>query len=73
MWANFGDMHQEFAKIRRMVALQHQTPTQEWPLVFVDEHDLLLVVRSWPDGTMTAYATAEYSDTLRGQNPPLDD
>jgi hypothetical protein len=73
MWSNFGDLHRELATIRRMVSLQHQTPTQEWPVVFVDEHDLLLVVRIWPDGTITAYATDEHSDKLRGRNPPLDD
>jgi hypothetical protein len=46
----------ELSIIREMVALQHQTPTKEWPLVYVDEHNSLLVVREWPDGSVTAYA-----------------
>jgi hypothetical protein len=57
VWPGF-DPHvvQALATIRAMVALQHQTPTKEWPLVFVEEHDALLVVREWPDGSITAYA-----------------
>ena len=57
MWPGF-DPHtvRALATIRELVALQHQTPTREWPLVFVQEHDALLVVREWPDGSITAYA-----------------
>jgi hypothetical protein len=58
------------ADIRQLVARQHQTPSQEWPLVFVDERNLLLVVRAWPDGTITAYATDEYSERLRARDRP---
>jgi hypothetical protein len=53
--------------LRQMVARQHQTPTREWPLIFVEEHDLLLVVREWPDGSITAYSTSEYSDLIRNR------
>jgi hypothetical protein len=49
-----------------MVARQWQTPTREWPLVFDHETDLLLVVREWPDGSVTCYATSEHSDLIRG-------
>jgi len=57
MWPGFDpQMVRALATIREMVALQHQTPTREWPLVFVPEHDALLVVREWPDGSVTAYA-----------------
>jgi hypothetical protein len=48
-----------------MVRLSHATPTREWPLMFVDEYDALLVVREWPDGSVTAYLTHEYSDAFR--------
>jgi hypothetical protein len=41
--------------VRELVALQRQTPTREWPLVLVQEHEALLVVREWPDGSITAY------------------
>jgi hypothetical protein len=56
MWSGF-DPHilRDLATIRQLVKLTHQTPTREWPLVFVEEHDALLVVREWPDGTITAF------------------
>jgi hypothetical protein len=38
-----------------MVALRYQMPTKEWPLIYVEEHGALLVVREWPDGSVTAY------------------
>ena len=67
MWHGFDpELQRQFASIRELVALRHQTPTKEWPLIFVEEHDVLLVVREWPDGSVTAYATSEYSDRIRG-------
>ena len=42
--------------MREIVSLQHQTHSREWQLVFVEEHNALLVVREWPDGSVTAYA-----------------
>jgi hypothetical protein len=66
MWSGFDpELRRDFDSIRELVALRHQTPTREWPLVFVDEFDALLVVREWPDGSMTTYATSEYSDVIR--------
>jgi len=60
MWPGFDpQIVRALAAIREMVALQYQTPSREWPLVFVQEHDALLVVREWPDGSMTAYAAEE--------------
>jgi len=57
MWPGFDPaLVKGLAAIREMVTRQHQTPTKEWPLVHVSEHDLLLVVREWPDGSLTAYA-----------------
>jgi hypothetical protein len=46
----------DLAAIRDMVSRQQQTPTKEWPLVYVAEDHMLLVVREWPDGSVTAYA-----------------
>jgi hypothetical protein len=48
-------MMRDLAAIREMVSRQHQMPSKEWPLVYVDEHRVLLVVREWPDGSVTAY------------------
>jgi len=48
-------LRRQLEEIRQMARRRHQTPTKEWPLVFVPEHRALLVVREWPDGTLTAY------------------
>ena len=70
MWQGLDpELVRQLANIRQMVSLGRQSPTREWPLVFVTGHDELLVVREWPDGSMTAYLTSEYSDRLRN-NPP---
>ena len=45
----------EFVNLRAMIALQRQTPLKEWPLIYLEEYDALLVVREWPDGSITAY------------------
>jgi hypothetical protein len=58
MWPGFDpETKKELENIRKMVALQRQTPTREWPLicVVVDKQAGLLVVREWPDGSVTAY------------------
>ena len=61
MWSGFDpQLRRDLANIRQMVSLTHQTPTREWPLIFVEEHDALFVVREWPDGSITAYATSDY-------------
>ena len=57
MWPGFdSQMLRDLATIREMVTRQQRTPTKEWPLVYVTEHNALLVVREWPDGSLTAYA-----------------
>jgi len=38
-----------------MVAMQQQEPTREWPMISNEEDRALLVVREWPDGSITAY------------------
>jgi hypothetical protein len=64
MWAGFDpELLRQLATIRQLVALRHRTPTREWPFVVVDqdvdEHGALLVVREWPDGSITAYVTSK--------------
>jgi hypothetical protein len=67
MWNGFDpELWRELEGIRAMVARRYQTPTKEWPLIFVEEEDVLFVMREWPDGAITAYATSEYSDKIRG-------
>ena len=56
MWPGFDpSIARDLATIRDMVSRQQQTPTKEWPLVQIAEHGVLLVVREWPDGSITAY------------------
>ena len=56
MWPVFDrQMCRELESIREMVKLRHQTPTREWPLILEDRDDDLLVVREWPNGSLTAY------------------
>ena len=56
MWPGFDpDVLRDLTTIREMVALRYQTPQREWPLAYVEEQHALLVVREWPDGSVTAY------------------
>jgi len=56
MWPGFDPrLRREFEIIRQMVSLRYQKPTREWPLIVEHRYDELLVVREWPDGTVTAY------------------
>lgn len=56
MWFDLDpELRRQLEHVRRMVSLQHQTPIREWPLLSVEEHEALLVIREWPDGTITAY------------------
>ena len=66
MWSGFDpELRRQLATIRQLVGLRHQTPTREWPLVVVKQHKAMLVVREWPDGSLTAYTTSEPSDQRR--------
>jgi hypothetical protein len=66
MWSGFDpQLRRDLENVRQMVALTWQTPTCEWPLIFEKEHDELLVIREWPNGSLTAYLTKEYSEHLR--------
>jgi hypothetical protein len=67
MWQGFDpEIKRDLAAVKALFSLSSQTPTREWPLVFVGEHDALLVVREWPDGQLTAYWTSEIRDPLPG-------
>jgi hypothetical protein len=57
MWGHSdARLWRDFEAFKELVALRHQIPIREWPLVYVAEHDTLLVLREWPDGSVTAYA-----------------
>jgi hypothetical protein len=67
MWQGFDpEIQRNLAAVKALVRLTHQTPTREWPLIFVGDYDALLVVREWPDGQITAYWTSEIRDPLTG-------
>jgi hypothetical protein len=64
MWSGLDpELRRQLDYVRQMVSLRHQTPTREWPLVFSHEHHELLVVREWPDGSVTAYMMSDQSTT----------
>jgi hypothetical protein len=59
VWPGFDpSVWRDLSTLRELVALQHQTPTKEWPLIYMEDQDTLLVVREWPDGSITAYTVA---------------
>jgi hypothetical protein len=66
MWPGIDpELRKQLEHIRELVRLSHQSPTKEWPLVFVKEFDALLVVREWPSGHITAYAAPRRSGETR--------
>ena len=66
MWSGLDpELFRQLATVRQLVALRRQSPTREWPLIFVEEDDAWLVIREWPDGSITAYATSGDADRLR--------
>ena len=59
MWSGFDpQIKRDLATIKSLVNLRHQSPTREWPLIFISEHNTLLVVREWPGGEITAYTVS---------------
>jgi hypothetical protein len=69
MWHGMDpNVWNDLERIRELVKLRYENPTRQWPLVFVEEFDALLVVREWPGGQMTAYATSEYSEASRNED-----
>jgi hypothetical protein len=69
MWYGLDpDIQRQLATIKEMHTRRFLTPTREWPLVVVADHDALLVIREWPDGGLTAYACSGVSGARRSQD-----
>ena len=67
IWPSFDpQLRRDLDNIREMAARRHQTPAREWAVIFVAQYGEMLVVREWPDGSLTAYSTSEYSNDIRG-------
>ena len=50
MWQGFDpEITRDLMAVKAQVSRRYQRPTREWPLIFVGEHDALLVVREWPE------------------------
>ena len=60
-------VQRQLATIKEMTARRFLTPTREWPVVVVEDHDSLVVIREWPDGGLTAYST-DLSGIRRSQD-----
>jgi hypothetical protein len=66
MWGGMDPrLWKELQSHREMSKLSEQTPTKEWPLIFLDEFDALLIVREWKDGNITAYTAVKDSNKPR--------
>ena len=65
MWSLDPELHRQLARVREMVARQHETPTREWPLIVEESLEELLVVREWPDGSITAYTMVVPGDATK--------
>jgi hypothetical protein len=69
MWQGFDpEITRDLMAIKAQVSRRYLKPTREWPLIFVGEHDALLVVREWPNGEITAYWTSEIRDEITGES-----
>ena len=56
MWFDLDpELRRQLKNLRQIVARQQQTPTREWPMISIEDNHALLVVREWPDGSITAY------------------
>ena len=65
MWGFDPELREQLGYIRDMVKRSHQNPTREWPLVAVHEFNVLLVVREWQGGGLTAYTMSTVSNNSR--------
>jgi hypothetical protein len=66
MWSGFDrGLRRDWENVQRMLALRRMTPTREWPLLVENPVGELLVVREWPDGSLTAYLTMAHADAVR--------
>ena len=56
MWFDLDpELRRQLKNLRQMVARRQQTPTREWPMISIEDNHAFLVVREWPDGSITAY------------------
>jgi hypothetical protein len=56
MWYGFDpETQRQLVALKELTKRRFSTPTHEWPLVFVERDNALLVVREWPNGELTAY------------------
>jgi hypothetical protein len=63
MWPGMDpELRKQYESVRTMVRLSRQSPSKEWPLVFVSEFESLLVIREWPGGEVTAYTASSRPD-----------
>jgi hypothetical protein len=68
MWSGFDpEFVRQLGAIRKMVALRYQSPTREWPLIFFEDYEQLLVIREWPDGSLTGYLAETRGGDAPGQ------
>jgi hypothetical protein len=49
-----GELRRQLKTLRQLNVQRRRTPTHEWPVVHVAEHEAILVVREWPGGELTA-------------------
>ena len=55
MWYGFDpEIMRQLAALKDQTRRRHSEPVNVWPLVF-KEDNLVLVVREWPDGELTAF------------------
>ena len=56
MWPGFDPtIQRQLAALKELTARRYRVPANEWPVVYVEELNALLVVREWPNGELTAY------------------
>lgn len=49
------ELKRQLAALNQQTRRQRNEPRGEWPVVFDEQHNALLVVREWPDGELTAF------------------
>jgi len=69
MWSAFDpETRRQLQSLRDLVRRRHDTPTREWPLIFNPERNELLVVREWPDGSLTAFLASDAVNDVPGSS-----
>ena len=56
MWNGFdAETRRQLAMIKDTTARRARTPVHEWPVIFVEAQNSVLVVREYGNGEVTAY------------------